>query len=229
MSPTFVAWRPFCEDIASGPTADDDAMRSSDDDDEEEEEEEEEEEYEARDGDDDDDDDDDVVVTQRDVKAANIASLVNGTLETCARPYVRGLTVEDPAVTLKRAFKSPFPNAPNRSGAGRAMRCDGDANGMDARETRLNLRVGEETGHPREEGGARRLTMKRARRTIAICANSGIGATVGESTGVRAVGVEGERRREGVAEADAVRGDGGGDRVAGRDRGFSALGAGSRG
>ena len=62
-------------------------MRSSDDDDDDDEEEEEDEDegdeaYEARDGD---DDDDDVVVTQRDVKAANIASLVNGTLETCAR------------------------------------------------------------------------------------------------------------------------------------------------
>ena len=130
------------------------ARDGDDDDDEEEDEDDDEgdEAYEARDGDD--DDDDDVVVTQRDVKAANIASLVNGTLETCARPYVRGLTVEDPAVTLKRAFKSPFPNAPNRSGAGRAMRCDGDANGMEARETRLNLRVGE--GNRAPEGRRRR-------------------------------------------------------------------------
>jgi DNA repair and recombination RAD54-like protein len=60
-----------------------------------------------------------VVMSQRDVKAANIRAMMNGTLETCARPFVRGLTVEDPAVVLRRAFKSPFPNAPNRSGARR--------------------------------------------------------------------------------------------------------------
>ena len=95
-----------------------------------------------------------VVMSQRDVKAANIRAMMNGTLETCARPFVRGLTVEDPAVVLRRAFKSPFPNAPNRSGAGRAMRCDGDANGMEARETRLNLRVGE--GNRAPEGRRRR-------------------------------------------------------------------------
>ena len=67
-----------------------------------------------------------VVMSQRDVKAANIRAMMNGTLETCARPFVRGLTVEDPAVVLRRAFKSPFPNAPNRSGArGEARRGGG--------------------------------------------------------------------------------------------------------
>lgn len=60
-----------------------------------------------------------VVMSQRDVKAANIRAMMDGTLETCARPFVRGLTVEDPAVVLRRAFKSPFPNAPDRSGARR--------------------------------------------------------------------------------------------------------------
>ena len=65
------------------------------------------------------DEDEAVVMSQRDVKAANIRAMMNGTLETCARPFVRGLTVEDPAVVLRRAFKSPFPNAPNRSGARR--------------------------------------------------------------------------------------------------------------
>ena len=55
-----------------------------------------------------------------------LLAMMNGTLETCARPFVRGLTVEDPAVVLRRAFKSPFPNAPNRSGArGEARRGGG--------------------------------------------------------------------------------------------------------
>jgi len=95
---------------------------------EEEEEEEEESEYEAEE----DEDDDAVVMSQKDVKAANVAALLSGTLETSVKPYVRGLTVEDPAVVLRRAFKSPFPNAPNRSGTwvefGRAR-----VNGLSAR------------------------------------------------------------------------------------------------
>ena len=73
-----------------------------------------------------DEEEEEVVMSQRDVKAANIRAMMNGTLETCARPFVRGLTVEDPAVVLRRAFKSPFPNAPNRSGArGEARRGGG--------------------------------------------------------------------------------------------------------
>lgn len=130
-------------------SSDDDARADDDDDDDDA--------YDARD----DDDDEDVVVSQRDVKAANIASLVNGTLTTCARPYVRGLTVEDPAVVLKRAFISPFPNAPNRSGAcercarTRAMGRDGEFESSSAAR---------ETGHPKRGGDARcrarRLTMK---------------------------------------------------------------------
>ena len=95
---------------------------------EEEEEEEEESEYEAEE----DEDDDAVVMSQKDVKAANVAALLSGTLETSVKPYVRGLTVEDPAVVLRRAFKSPLPNAPNRSGTwvefGRAR-----VNGLSAR------------------------------------------------------------------------------------------------
>jgi DNA repair and recombination RAD54-like protein len=80
---------------------------------------------EASETDDDDDvdeteeEEEEVVMSQRDVKAANIRAMMDGTLETCARPFVRGLTVEDPAVVLRRAFKSPFPNAPDRSGARR--------------------------------------------------------------------------------------------------------------
>lgn len=76
-------------------------------------EEESEEEYDAEE---DAEEDDAVVMSQKDVKAANVAALLSGTLETSVKPYVRGLTVEDPAVVLRRAFKSPFPNAPNRSG-----------------------------------------------------------------------------------------------------------------
>jgi hypothetical protein len=75
---------------------------------------EDEEEYDAEE--DAEDEDDPVVMSQKDVKAANVAALLSGTLETSVKPYVRGLTVEDPAVVLRRAFKSPFPNAPNRSG-----------------------------------------------------------------------------------------------------------------
>jgi len=75
-------------------------------------EEESEEEYDAEE----DAEEDAVVMSQKDVKAANVAALLSGTLETSVKPYVRGLTVEDPAVVLRRAFKSPFPNAPNRSG-----------------------------------------------------------------------------------------------------------------
>lgn len=52
---------------------------------------------------------------------------------------------------------------------------------------------------------------------IVICVNSGIGVMVGELMGVCVVGVEGERRREGVVEVDVVRGDGGGDCIVGRD------------
>lgn len=74
----------------------------------------EEEEYDAEE--DAEDEEDAVVMSQKDVKAANVAALLSGTLETSVKPYVRGLTVEDPAVVLRRAFKSPFPNAPNRSG-----------------------------------------------------------------------------------------------------------------
>lgn len=78
-------------------------------------EEEEEEEYAMTE--EDEDEDEPVVMSQADVRARNVSMMVNGTLATSVKPFVRGLVVEDPEVVLRRAFKSPFPNAPNASGA----------------------------------------------------------------------------------------------------------------
>ena len=64
-----------------------------------------------------DDDGDDVVYSQRDVREMNARALREGTLETKRGAFVRGFVVGDPSETLRRAFKSPFPNAPDRSGA----------------------------------------------------------------------------------------------------------------
>jgi hypothetical protein len=93
-------------------------MRDSDDDDASlhDDENDEEEEY-AMTEDDEDDEDEPVVMSQADVRARNVSMMVNGTLATSVKPFVRGLVVEDPEVVLRRAFKSPFPNAPNASGA----------------------------------------------------------------------------------------------------------------
>ena len=71
---------------------------------------------------DEDDDDAPVVMSQKDVRARNVSMMVNGTLATSVTPFVRGLVVEDPSVVLRRAFKSPFPNAPNASGKRRMTR-----------------------------------------------------------------------------------------------------------
>jgi len=89
---------------------DDDASLHDDDDDEEE--------YAMTE--EDEDEDEPVVMSQADVRARNVSNvsmMVNGTLATSVKPFVRGLVVEDPEVVLRRAFKSPFPNAPNASGA----------------------------------------------------------------------------------------------------------------
>jgi len=95
-------------------------MRDSDDDDaslhdDDDENDDEEEEYAMTE--EDEDEDEPVVMSQADVRARNVSMMVNGTLATSVKPFVRGLVVEDPEVVLRRAFKSPFPNAPNASGA----------------------------------------------------------------------------------------------------------------
>jgi len=90
---------------------DDDASLHDDDDDENDDEEE----YAMTE--EDEDEDEPVVMSQADVRARNVSMMVNGTLATSVKPFVRGLVVEDPEVVLRRAFKSPFPNAPNASGA----------------------------------------------------------------------------------------------------------------
>jgi len=64
-----------------------------------------------------DDDGEDVVYSQRDVREMNARALREGTLSTTRGAFVRGFVVGDPSETLRRAFKSPFPNAPDRSGA----------------------------------------------------------------------------------------------------------------
>ena len=64
-----------------------------------------------------DDADEPAVYSQRDVREMNARALREGTLETSRGAFVRGFLVGDPMVTLRAAFKSPFPNAPNRSGA----------------------------------------------------------------------------------------------------------------
>ena len=92
-------------------------MRDSDDDDSSLRDDDDEEEEEYAMTEEDEDEDEPVVMSQADVRARNVSMMVNGTLATSVKPFVRGLVVEDPEVVLRRAFKSPFPNAPNASGA----------------------------------------------------------------------------------------------------------------
>lgn len=65
------------------------------------------------------DDAETVVMSQAEVKRANIRAMVEGTLVVSVGAFADGLLVRDPRVVLKRAFKSPLPNAPDRSGAWR--------------------------------------------------------------------------------------------------------------
>ena len=62
------------------------------------------------------DDDEYEALSQKDARAKNVKMMLDGTLATTRKPFVRGFVVEDVQVVLRRAFKSPVANAPDVSG-----------------------------------------------------------------------------------------------------------------